>query len=130
MDDMEKLVNRLEGSKTLMRIAVRNGVRKAGLLVEGDAKRLCPVDTGRLRSSISTETEDTADGAVSFVNTNVEYTPYMEYGTGEKGDPSLPHRLDWEGIPPHPFLRPALNSNRDSGNIQKILDYETGKVFK
>ena len=130
MDDLEKLVQRLEGSKTLMQIAARSGARKAGLLVEGDAKRLCPVDTGRLRSSISTETEDTAEGAKAFVSTNAEYAPFVEYGTGERGDPSVPHKLHWAGNPPHPFLRPALAMNRDSGNIQKVFAEEVGKVFK
>lgn len=141
MDDLAKLINRLEGSKTLMQIAARNGARKAGLLVEGDAKRLCPVDTGRLRSSISTETEDTAEGAKAFVSTNAEYAPFVEYGTGERGDPSVYHAVEvelkktgkvvkWLGNPPHPFLRPALAMNRDSGNIQKVFADEVGKVFR
>lgn len=130
MDDLEKLVKRLEGSKTLMQIAAQNGVGKAGLLVEGDAKRLCPVDTGRLRSSLSTQTETTETGAAAFVGTNVEYAPYVEYGTGQKGDPSVPHRLDWAGMPPQPFLRPALELNRDNGNIEKVFSEEVRKVFE
>lgn len=130
MDDLEKLVRRLEGSKTLMQIAAQNGARKAGLLVEGDAKRLCPVDTGRLRSSLSTETKTTENGAKSFTGTNVDYFIFVEFGTGNQGDPSVPHRLDWAGMPPQPFLRPALELNRDNGNIEKVFSEEVRKVFE
>lgn len=130
MEDMSKLINRLQGSKTLMQIAAENGAKKAGLLVEGDAKRLCAVDSGRLRSSIGTEVESTPTGATAFVSTDTEYAPYVEYGTGQKGDASVPHRIDWAGSPPRPFLRPALAFNRDSGNIKKIFSSEVEKVFK
>lgn len=67
-----------------------------GLFVEGQAKLLTPVKTGRLRGSINTvswngqKTEPAnAQDAISqpsgtfdtHVGTNVEYAPYIEYGT-------------------------------------------------
>lgn len=52
-------------------------LEECGLVAEGYAKRLCPVDTGRLRNSIThTQSENTA-----YVGTNVEYAPYVEMGT-------------------------------------------------
>jgi phage gpG-like protein len=54
-------------------------MKKACLLVENDAKRNCPVDTGRLRQSITHRIE----GSTGIVGTNVEYAPYVEYGTGK-----------------------------------------------
>ena len=49
--------------------------------VEGRAKRFCPVDTGRLRSSITSELGKDADSVYAQVGTDVEYAPYVEYGT-------------------------------------------------
>ena len=43
MENLESLINRLGASKALARAAVFNGVRKAGLLVERDAKLLCQI---------------------------------------------------------------------------------------
>ena len=54
-------------------------LNKACLLVENDAKLKCPVDTGQLRSSITHRIE----GTTGIVGTNVEYAPYVEYGTGK-----------------------------------------------
>ena len=83
-----------------------------GLVVEGQAKQLTPVKTGRLAGSITTQSSTkgtTPDGeALSsdviqkpasesevLVGTPVDYAPYVEYGTV---------RSDAQ-----PFLRPALN---------------------
>lgn len=49
----------------------------AGILVESAAKGFAPVDTGRLRASITHDADET--GAV--IGTNVEYAPYVELGT-------------------------------------------------
>ena len=55
-----------------------NAVLEAwGLTAEGYAKLTCPVDTGRLRNSIS----HTHDDNTMYVGTNVEYAPYQELGT-------------------------------------------------
>ena len=55
-----------------------NAVLEAwGLTAEGYAKLTCPVDTGRLRNSIS----HTHDDKSMYVGSNVEYAPYVELGT-------------------------------------------------
>lgn len=48
-----------------------------GITAEGFAKRLTPVDTGRLRNSMS----HTVVGDGVYIGTNVEYGPYIELGT-------------------------------------------------
>lgn len=58
------------------------------------AKRIAPVDTGRLRSSITHEVGGDAEGIVARVGTNVEYAAHLEYGTVR--------------MSARPFLRPAL----------------------
>jgi len=49
----------------------------AAIIVEGQAKMLSPVDTGRLRASITHR----INGGVAEVGTNVEYAAHVEYGT-------------------------------------------------
>ena len=72
-------------------------MEKACLLVERDAKILCPVDTGRLRSSITHEIK----GLTGMVGSNVEYARAVELGSE---DPAFNRA-------PQPYLRPALHKN-------------------
>lgn len=64
-----------------------NTFQKAVLLLTRDAKKKSPVDTGRLRSSITGEVYSTQTLLGSHLlrgvaGTNVKYAPYMEFGTG------------------------------------------------
>ena len=62
--------------------AKKRGLEAIGLTAEGHAKKNTPVDTGRLRNSISHATDDEA----AYIGTNVEYGPYVELGAqGRKG---------------------------------------------
>ena len=60
--------------------AKRRGLEAIGLTAEGYAKRETPVDTGRLRNSISHATDDEA----AYIGTNVEYAPYVELGARDR----------------------------------------------
>jgi HK97 gp10 family phage protein len=51
-----------------------------GLTAEGYAKKLCPVDTGNLRNSITHEVDESEPAC--YVGTNSEYAVYVEMGTG------------------------------------------------
>lgn len=94
---------------------------KACLLVERSAKEKAPKGTGELRRSITSKVED----GVGIVFTPLEYAPYVEYGTGlfaeEGGRKDVPwhykdEKGEWHstsGMKPHPYMRPALNENRD-----------------
>ena len=60
-------------------------VLKAGRNVERGAKRYCPVDTGRLRSSITSVIgEDENGDVVVAIGTNVDYAPHIEFGTSRQ----------------------------------------------
>lgn len=103
--------------------AVHKGMLQGAKTVQGSAKLLCPVDSGRLRDSI--EIEDVSQDTVA-VGTNVEYAVYVEYGTGQLGDPTVPHTTkeywryqdedgNWHtthGQPPRPYLTPALSMSQ------------------
>jgi HK97 gp10 family phage protein len=106
-----------------------------------DAKRLAPVDTGRLRSSINGQVRFAGTQIVGEVGTKVFYAPYMEFGTGKAGDPAVPHKgSHWPpgkalgtwarrhgfksgyqvaaiigkrgGLRPRKYFRPALEKNK------------------
>ena len=59
-----------------MEKAIERGLEAIGLTAEGHAKKETPVDTGRLRNSISHAVEDRA----AYIGTNIEYAPYVELG--------------------------------------------------
>lgn len=57
--------------------AVYQALEAIGQAAEGHAKKLTPVDTGRLRNSIAYAVKDNA----AYIGTNVEYAPPVEFGT-------------------------------------------------
>lgn len=79
-------------------------VKQAAYKVESNAKRNCPVDTGRLRGSIATKLE----GLEAEVGTNVEYATFIEYGTVKQAA--------------QPFMTPARQSVENE--LNKIIAKE------
>ena len=57
---------------------VSKPLTNACILVSNAAKEKVPVDTGNLQDSITYE----VNGNEGVVGTNVEYAPYVEFGTG------------------------------------------------
>lgn len=123
---------RLEGMEELLKLLEEKGnvdlsepLGKACALVEAAAIQNAPKGTGELRRSIRSK----VDGNVGYIFTPLEYAPYVEYGTGlfaeNGGRKDVPWHYkddkgDWHttsGMKPHPFMRPALNDNRE-----KILE--------
>ena len=100
---------------------IQEALGKACAIVERAAKQKAPKGNGELRRSITSRVEDTE----GIVYTPLEYAPYVEYGTGlfaEKGgrqDGPWCYQDDegnWHttsGMKPQPFMRPALNENRE-----------------
>ena len=89
--------------KNMVNSKAHDAVQKGCYLVEGDAKKLVPVDTGRLRASITNEVEE----EVGRVGTNVEYARRIELGF--VGTDILGRNYNQK---PQPYLRPALEKNR------------------
>ena len=58
---------------TAMEKGIKNGLEAIGLTAETYAKKATPVDTGRLRNSISHETDKEA----VYIGTNVEYAAFV-----------------------------------------------------
>jgi HK97 gp10 family phage protein len=68
-DNTDEVLSALEKAK-------KRGLEAIGMTAEGHAKKNTPVDTGRLRNSIT----HTADSNAAYIGTNVEYAPYVELG--------------------------------------------------
>ena len=133
-EGIDKVIKRIdeladvEGYKAAM--------KKACALVEREAKKKAPKDTGELRRSISSKLEITENEILGIVYSALLYAPYIEYGTGlfaENGgrvDVPWNYRDDkgeWHttsGMKPQPYMRPALNECREE--IVRILK-EGGK---
>ena len=111
-----------------LEFACQRALEKCGLVGEGYAKKLCPVDTGNLRNSITHTVADNGERA-AYVGTNSEYGVYVECGTGiyypsgrqtpwvyqdAKGDWHLTH-----GQRAKPFIKPAVADHADK--YMKIL---------
>lgn len=102
--DFEIQADNTDQIKNLAKEAVERALEAVGLLAEGYAKKLCPVDTGRLRNSI-THGVDYSD-TTAYIGTNVEYAAYVEFGTSKTAA--------------QPYLEPAVLDNLD----------EYGEVFE
>lgn len=117
--DSNSLLKRIDRMCSETNISAAIG--KACALVEGEAKKKAPKDTGALRRSISS----TVKGLEGIVFTPLEYAPYVEYGTGLFAEKGGRKNVPWyykdeegkwhitSGQHPHPYMRPALNENRE-----------------
>lgn len=131
--DVSKAIEAANAGKQKIEATLLKGVEKALTVIEADAKRECPVDDGRLRSSITHTVESTNEQARGRVGTNVEYGPYVHEGTGiyarngngrKKGwafkHPKTGEVIFTRGQKPKPFLRDAMDKNQDKiANIFK-----------
>ena len=86
-----KMLNKITKPK------IESALDKAALMIQADAVRMSPVDTGRLRASIDVKR---CGALCRSIGTSISYAPYQEYGT--------------QKMSPQPFLRPALQKNKAS----------------
>lgn len=101
-DNTDEVISALEA-------AFDRALESIGLTAERYAKADCPVDTGRLRNSI-THVVDNGEKAV-YIGTNVEYGPYVELGTSRMKE--------------RPFLRPAAQNH--GSEYREMLEAELKK---
>ena len=73
---------------------LRSAMNEATKLVHGQAKTLVPADTGQLRESIHMQVKDTGKELQGRVYTNVEYAPYVAFGTGVTGNGTYPYQVE------------------------------------
>jgi HK97 gp10 family phage protein len=93
-NNKDKVLEELEG-------AIEEALGLAGMQAENYARANAPVDTGRLRNSITSQVLKGENAVV--IGTNVEYAPYQELSTSK-----MPACNNGRG-----FLRPAINDHID-----------------
>lgn len=123
LGELQEKLNRLTRGATS---GLTKGLLKGGEIVRAEAAANCPVDSGQLRQSIVVEQQG---GTSVTVGSTAEYSVFVEFGTGSKGDPSVGHttKSGWvyfnektgqfvytNGQAPQPFLVPALFSQKDA----------------
>ena len=134
---LESLLNKLNKLGGNVEETLYNSIAKQTKFIQGEAKELCPVDTGDLRNSIKANTIKNKNEIVGKVHTNMRHSLYVEFGTGKVGEKTntntkvnVNYKQDkwlanipdvgprWiEGQPAQPYLYPALKNNED-----KILE--------
>ena len=94
-------VNNTDLVKEALQSAIDKALEEIGLQAQNYATAICPVDTGRLKNSIThmQENENT-----EVIGTNVEYAPYVEMGH---------HTASGSYVAPQPFLEPAVMEHVD-----------------
>ena len=113
--------------------AVEKALEECGLVAEGYAKKLAPVDTGNLRNSISHKV-DPEEPAV-YIGTNNSYAAYQEFGTGiyTEGGRDTPwayqdEKGNWHwtrGNKAQPFLKPSVADHQKE--YPQIIEQELKK---
>lgn len=115
-----------------IKAALLRGLEKIDLVAEGYAKKLCPVDTGNLRNSITHVLDEQEPAAI--IGTDNEYAAYVELGTGIYAEGGGGRPTPWvyqdakgnwhytRGNKAQPFLKPAAADH--AIQYRKILEDE------
>ena len=100
------------------------------------------IDGGTLKMSVlGSGFVNESKGIVEVgIGSNVEYAPYVEYGTGDKGNQPAPGYTNyplpkeitftdgWKGMQARPYLRPALYENEQ--DVAELLAKRTIEGIK
>lgn len=123
--NIDRLTHRLD---TIANMQLKDIMVQATSLVHAQAKLLAPVDTGNLAGSIHMTVKSHNDTLEGRVYTNVQYAPYVEFGTGVRGNGTYPYDVQglklsyhesWTGMPAQPYMYPALKQNEQT--IRKMF---------
>ena len=123
-EGLDELIGKVEDFDDVH--AMTRAMQDACNIVEGAAIDKAPKKTGALRRSIKSKVELTGNSIEGIVYSPLEYAPYQEYGTGLFAENGNGRKTGWayedektgetiftRGNRPHPFLRPAVNENKD-----------------
>lgn len=113
--EVVQLSKNIAGAPAIIQDEMTEVLRLAGYAVEGRAKELAPVDTNRLRNSITPDVKY----PVLTVGSDVEYAPYQELGTQ---NPDGTQR-----IKPKRFLQGGYEQN--ASRIQGFADRGIAKII-
>ena len=108
-DGLDAIFSALDAYVANLENKVDQAVQGAGIDTEGLSKQACPVDTGRLRSSIKYTKQGQAECTVA---TNVFYSKYVELGHATRSG---------SHVAAQPFMFPAFVTAK-----QNLMDELSG----
>lgn len=129
----KRVMRRVDALTPKMKKKAEFLINASALKIESDAKHRVPTDTGRLRSSIKTEK---FGGVGRRVYTNVEYAPYVEFGTKSRVETTI-SGVDYSdvaiqfkksngglgGVSARPYLFPAFEAEKPKliKNLKRLM---------
>lgn len=129
---LDKVLKNIEDKSIEIQNNVKEQVAKSTVKVQYDSKKDCPVDTGRLRSSIRMIFQN--NGFVGYVFSDVKYAVYVHFGTGIYASNGKGRQTPWlvvtrdkafitRGMKPRPFMSNAWENERSKffNNLKKIV---------
>lgn len=164
VDGLDSLIEKIDGFNESLMNEFRDDIGpKVAQMMHRKAAQHVPVDTGNLRESIhefdtrrgidAYDMGIAADARQVGVSSATYYAPYVEYGTGTKGDPAVMHVqkdhwysynpnydpekpegkdnrkfLIWYAQSPKPFMRTALKETRR--DVVKLMREGVEAAFK
>ena len=138
MDDLFDLADWFDDCAKKVEKEIEREVEKGALKIADTAKMNCPVDTGHLRESIHSDVEWQGNTCIGIVGTNVEYAPYIEYGTGIYATNGNGRQTPWvykdakgwhttRGMMAQPFMYPAFYATKDA--VFREIVENIGRLF-
>ena len=97
-----KMIDRSDEVKKTLKDVLDPTLEALGMQGERHAKEYCPVDTGRLRNSITHATDKEEKAA--YIGTNVYYSIPVETGHMSPSG---------KFVPPKPYIKPAIENHVD-----------------
>lgn len=84
IEELDKALEDIKKKSEEIQQKVKDQVNKSALAIETDAKTKVTTDRGRLKTSIRARFKD--GGLISLVGSDVDYAPFVEFGTKSKVD--------------------------------------------
>jgi len=142
-DDIKRLAAKYANVGPIVQQETTKGVTRSVIAIEGDAKRLAPVDRGQLRRSLTHEVKASGRDVVGTAGTNLLYARFVEEGRRPGKMPPIAAIAGWasrhgiepdaafliarsigrRGTKPRPYLKPAFEKNR------ALINRELGPVL-
>lgn len=127
VEGLDELLATLNGLGGDIKASCKKGLERGTKRIQKNAKYLAPVgETGQLRNSIKTKSQETKDGVEAQVYTDLEYASYVEFGTGQRGAESnidrpnvVSYKADWKGMSAQPYMTPAYLHAKNTKEVEQ-----------
>ena len=124
LQGLDSLLKQLETLHGSIQETAHKGLLQGASIIQGDAKKLCPVNDGQLRNSIVVD--DVSQSEVGVVAT-AAHAIFVEFGTGAKGDPKVAHTTKKQWFVPAGKINP--NSARRY-HFRRVDKKENGQIIQ